>query len=235
MVSPTIGTVARVLVHETLAILAADLGDLLGGHLLLRRHTIPRHRLSIPRTHRHPVARIRIITRIVSWRTITLLHRVSSRHVPWHRLRNTAGRLESNLCLTSHVWTAFDLDDSLETVLDRPPGSRWPTGRHTHAERKCLSWTAPEIVGSGDHDVSREENVLPTLMLLDPRIVDRDPDEFCVILEDSSLDFNPERLDILARLDVYLSNHSFELSGDQTDPWPVPTRRFSFSEAPTYQ
>ncbi len=177
MVSPTVGTIAGVLVHQALAILATDLGDLLGRHLLLRRHAIPRHRLSIPGTHRHPVARIRIIARIVSRRTIALLDRVSSRHIPWHRLGHAAGRHESNLCMTGHVWPAFDLDHSLETVLNRPSSSCWATGRHSDAERECLGWTTPKVVGPGDLDVSREENVLPALMLLNPRIVDGDPYE----------------------------------------------------------
>src|SRR5207244_11440844 len=103
LVSPTAGTIARVLVHESLAILATDLGDLLGRHLLLWRHTIPRHRLSIPGTHRHPIARIRIITRIVSGRTIALLHRLASRHIPRHRLGHPSPPPERNLRLTSNV------------------------------------------------------------------------------------------------------------------------------------
>src|SRR3989442_1410052 len=185
LVSPTVGTIARVLVHESLAILATDLGDLLGRHLLLWRHTIPRHRLSIPGTHRHPIARIRIITRIVSGRTIALLHRVSSRHIPRHRLGHAAARHESNLRMTSHVRPALDLDHSLETILNRPSSFCWATGRHSDAERECLGWTTPKIVGPGDLDVSREENVLPALMLLNPRIVDGDPYELCIIFEHS--------------------------------------------------
>src|SRR5881409_500508 len=74
--SPAIGAVSRILVHETLAILATDLRDLLLGHLTLWRHPVSRHGLTISRT---PVGWVGIVSRIVSGRTITLWHRITWR------------------------------------------------------------------------------------------------------------------------------------------------------------
>ena len=155
---PAVGTIGRVLIHETLAILAADLRDLLLRHLTLRRHPVSRHGLTVSWTHRDPVSGVgivsRIISRIISGRAITLLHRISWGHVALHWLRHATGWDKCHLCLAGEIRAAFDLDNTLDAVLHRSPAPSRPAGRNTYTERKSLSWTAAKVVRPSHLDVS---------------------------------------------------------------------------------
>jgi len=59
------------------------------------------------------------------------------------------------------------------------------------------------------------------LMLLNPRIVDRNPDKLRVIFKNSSFYLNSQGLNVLPRLNVHLSNNSLSLNEGglvETDP-----------------
>src|SRR5229473_3113270 len=105
LMSPAIGAIGRILVHETLAILATDLRDLLLRHLTLWRHPVSRHGLTISRT---PVGWVGIVSRIVSGRAITLWHRITWGHVALHRLWHATRWSKCNLCLARQIRPAFD-------------------------------------------------------------------------------------------------------------------------------
>src|SRR6266568_1675809 len=98
---PAVRAIGRVLVHEALAIFAADLCDLLLRHLTLWRHPVSWHRLTVARIHWLTVSRIgivsRIVSRIVSGRAITLLHGIYNGHVALHWLWHDAWREKCNL------------------------------------------------------------------------------------------------------------------------------------------
>src|SRR5260370_17027171 len=79
--SPAIGAIGRILVHETLAILATDLRDLLLRHLTLGRHPISWHWLSVAWARRGAVGWVGIVSRVISGRAIALLHRLSPSHL----------------------------------------------------------------------------------------------------------------------------------------------------------
>src|SRR5260370_40384878 len=88
---PAIGAIGRILVHETLAILATDLRDLLLRHLTLRRHPISWHWLSVAWARRGAVGWVGIVSRVVSRWAIALLHRISAWHVAWPLLGHATG------------------------------------------------------------------------------------------------------------------------------------------------
>jgi hypothetical protein len=208
--SPAVGTIGRVLGHETLAILAADLRDLLLRHLTLRRHSVSWHRLTISRT---AVGRVGIVSRIIPGWAITLRYRISWGHVALHWLWHTAWWDKCNLCLAGEIRAAFDLDDSLDAVLHCSPAPSRPAGRNTYAKRKSLSWTAAKVVRSRHLDVSREQDVLSALSFLNPLIVGkRYPDHLFVILKHPSFHSNPQRLNVFLSLHVDFPNDAFSLN-----------------------
>ncbi len=206
----TVRASARVLVHETLTVLATDLRTLLGGHWHLRclRRSISGHRLTIAWTHRHPVARIGI----VPWRwpitTVALLDWVSARlrHVARHRLWHTTRRDERDLCLTTHMRAAFTFDDGFETVLDSGSASGSSAWWNADAERESLGWTLAEIAWAGDLNISGVENVLDAVHFLNALVVDGYPDGLFETLEDPSFKLDTVRLNILVRVNVDLSD-----------------------------
>src|SRR3989442_14577589 len=102
---PAVGTIARILIHEALAILATNLRDLLLRHLTLWRHPVSWHwlTLTISWTHRDPVGWVGIVSRIVSGGAITLWYRITWRHVALHRLWHATRRNECNLCLPGEI------------------------------------------------------------------------------------------------------------------------------------
>jgi len=208
--SPTVGTIGRVLVHETLAILAADLRDLLLRHLALRRHPISWHRLTISRT---AVGWVGIVSRIIPRWAVTLRYRISWGHVALHWLWHATWWDKCDLCLASEIRAAFDLDNSLDAVLHCSPTPSRSAGRNTYAEGKSLSWTATKVVRPCHLDVSREKNVLPPLPFLNPLIVGkRHPDHLFIILKHPSLYSNPQRLDVFLSLHIDLPNDAFSLN-----------------------
>ena len=168
--SPAVGTIGRVLVHEALAIFAADLYDLLLRRLTLWRHSVSWHGLTVARIHWLTVSRIGIVSRIVSGRAITLLHGISTGHVALHWLGHATWRDKCNLCLASEIWAAFDLDNGLNAVLHCSPTPSRSAGRNTYAERKGLSWTAAKVIRPGHLDVSREQDVLSALSFLNRQL-----------------------------------------------------------------
>src|SRR3989454_5733205 len=167
---PAVGTIGRVLIHEALAILAADLRDLLLRHLTLRRHPVSRHGVTVSWTHRDPVSWVGIVSRIISGRAITLLHRISWGHVALHWLWHATGWDKCNLCRAGEIWAAFDLDNSLDAVLHCSPAPSRSAWRNTYAERKSLSWTGAKVIWPRHLDVSREQDVLSALSFLNPLI-----------------------------------------------------------------
>jgi hypothetical protein len=189
---PAVGTIGRVLVHETLAILAADLRDLLLRHLTLWRHPVSWHGLTVAWTCRDSVSWVGIVSRIVPGRTITLLYGIPTLHVALHWLWHATWWDKCNLCLAGEIRAAFDLDNSLDAVLNCSPAPSRPAGRNTYAEGKSLSWTAAKVVRSRHLDVSREQDVLSALSFLNPLIVGkRHPDHLFVILKHPSFHSNP--------------------------------------------
>src|SRR6266581_640899 len=195
---PAVGTIARILVHEALAILATDLCDLLLRHLTLWRH---------------PVCWVGIVSRVISGWAITLRYRITGRHVALHWLGHTTWWDKRNLCLAGEIRAALDLDNSLDAVLHCSPTPSRPAGRNTYAKRKSLSWTAPKVVRPRHLDVSREKNVLPPLPFLNPLIVGkRHPDHLFIILKHPSLYSNPQRLDVFLSLHIDLPNDAFSLN-----------------------
>jgi hypothetical protein len=187
--SPAIGAIGRVLVHEALAVLATDLRDLLLRHLTLWRHPVSRHGLTISRT---PVGWVGIVSRIVSGRAITLWYRIAWRHVALHGLWHATRWSKCNLCLARQIRPAFDLDNGFETVFYRRTASSRSAGRNAYAERKSLSWTTAKVIRTCHLDVSGEKDVLSALSLLNPLIVrKRYPDHLFVIFKHPSLNSNP--------------------------------------------
>jgi len=192
--SPTIGAIGRILVHETLAILATDLRDLLLllRHLALLRNAVSWHWLTVAWIHRLTICGIGIVSLIVARRTISLLDRIASGHVSGHLLGHAAGWSKCNLCLARQIRPAFDLDNGFETVFYRRAASRRSAGRNTYAERKSLSWTTTKVIRSCHLDVSGEQDVLSALSLLNPLIVrERYPDHLFVIFKHPSLNSDP--------------------------------------------
>jgi hypothetical protein len=110
-VSPAVGTIGRVLVHEALAILAADLRDLLLllRHLSLWRHAVSWHWLTVAWIHRLTICGIGIVSLIVARRTISLLDRIASGHVSGHLLRHTSCWDERDLRAAREVGTTLAL------------------------------------------------------------------------------------------------------------------------------
>ena len=151
---PAVGTIGRVLVHEALAIFAADLCDLLLRRLTLWRHSVSRHGLTVSWTHRDPVSWVGIVSRIIPGWAVTLRHRISGGHVALHWLWHATWWDKCNLCLAGEIWAAFDLDNSLDAVLHCSPAPSRPAGRNTYTERKSLSWTAAKVVRPSHLDVS---------------------------------------------------------------------------------
>jgi len=118
--SPTIGAVGRILVHEALAVLATDLRDLLLRHLTLWRHPVSRQWAD----HiQDPVGWVGIVSRIVSGRAITLWHRITWGHVACIGCGMLLGWSKCNLCLARQIRPAFDLDNGFETVFYRRTAS----------------------------------------------------------------------------------------------------------------
>src|SRR6266550_702130 len=183
--SPTVGTIGRVLVHETLAILAADLSDLLLRHLALRRHPISWHRLTISRT---AVGWVGIVSRIIPRWAVTLRYRISWGRVALHWLWHATWWDKCDLCLASEIRAAFDLDNSLDAVLHCSPTPSRSAGRNTYAEGKSLSWTATKVVRPCH------------------------PDHLFIILKHPSLYSNPQRLDVFLSLHIDLPNDAFSLN-----------------------
>ena len=211
--SPAVRAIGRVLVHQALAILAPDLGDLLLRHLTLWRHPVSWHRLTVSWTCRDPVSWVGIVAWVVSGWAITLRYRITGRHVALHWLGHTTWWDKRNLCLAGEIRAAFDLDNSLDAVLHCSPSPSRPAGRNTYTERKSLSRTAAKIVGSGHLDVSREQDVLSALSFLNPLIVGkRHPDHLFVIFKHPSLYSNPQRLDVFLSLHVDFPNDAFSLN-----------------------
>src|SRR5437870_3069003 len=210
---PAVGTIGRVLVHEALAIFAADLCDLLLRHLTLWRHPVSRHGLTVTWTRRDSVGWVRIVSRIIPRWAVTLRYRISWGHVALHWLWHAAWRDKCNLCLAGEIRATFDLDDSLDTVLHCSPAPSRPAGRNTYAKRKSLSWTTAKVVRPRHLDVSREQDVLSALSFLNPLIVrKRHPDHLFVILKHPSLYSNPQRLDVFLSLHVDFPNDAFSLN-----------------------
>src|SRR2546422_1254965 len=210
---PAVGTIARILVHEALAILAADLCDLLLRHLTLWRHPVSWHRLTVSWTRRDPVSWVGIVSRVISGWAITLRYRITGRHVALHWLGHTTWWDKRDLCLAGEIRAAFDLDNSLDAVLNCSSTPSRSAGRNTYAEGKSLSWTAAKVVGSGHLDVSREQDVLSALSFLNPLIVGkRHPDHLFVILKHPSFHSNPQRLDVFLSLHVDFANDAFSLN-----------------------
>src|SRR2546428_11989082 len=114
---PAVGTIARILVHEALAILASDLCDLLVRHRTVWRHPVSWHRLTVSWTCRDPVSWVGIVSWVVSGWAIALRYRITGRHVALHWLGDTAWWDKRSLCLAGEVRAAFDLDNSLGAVL----------------------------------------------------------------------------------------------------------------------
>src|SRR5439155_21783357 len=213
LVSPAVGTIGRILIHEALAILATDLCDLLLRHLTLRRHSVSRHGLTVSWTHRDPISWVGIVSRIIPGWAVTLRHRISWGHVALHWLWHATWWDKCNLCLAGEIWAAFDLDNSLDAVLHCSPTPSRSAGRNTYAERKSLRWTATKVVRPCHLDVSREQNVLPPLPFLNPLIVGkRHPDHLFIILKHPSLYSNPQRLDVFLSLHIDLPNDAFSLN-----------------------
>src|SRR2546425_6338297 len=210
---PAVGTIGRVLIHEALAILATALCDLLLRHLTLWGQPVSRHRLIVAWTGRDSVGWVGIVSRIISGRAITLLHGIPTGHVALHWLWHATWWDKRHLCLAGEIRAAFDLDNSLDTVLHCSPTPSRPAGRNTYAKRKSLSRTAAKIVGSGHLDVSREQDVLSALSFLNPLIVGkRHPDHLFVIFKHPSLYSNPQRLDVFLSLHVDFPNDAFSLN-----------------------
>ncbi len=213
LVSSAVRAISRVLVHEALAILAADLCDLLLRHLTLWRHPVSWHRLTVSWTRRDPVSRVGIVSRVISGWAITLWYRITRRHVALHWLWHASRWSKCYLRLASEIWAAFDLDNTLDAVLYCSPAPSRSAGRNAYAERKSLSWTAAKVVGSGHLDVSREQDVLSALSFLNPLIVGkRYPDHLFVILKHPSFHSNPQRLDVFLSLHVDFANDAFSLN-----------------------
>jgi len=205
-VSPAVGTIGRVLVHETLAILASDLRDLLLRHLTLGRHSVSRHWLTVARIHRLTVSRIGIVSLVVSGRSIALLHRISSWHVAWHLLRHTSCGDERYLSATCEVGATFALQHSLETILDRRSSSSCATGRHSNAKWERLGGTLAEVGRSSHLHISGEQNVFGTVHFLDPLTVGkRYPHGFLVGLEHPCFHLDSFALNVFVSFNIDLS------------------------------
>src|SRR2546426_8821428 len=99
--SPAIGAIGRVLVHETLAILATDLRHLLLRYLTLGRHPISWHWLTV--ALRDSVGWVGIVSRIITRWAIALRYLVTGRHVAWHWLGHAARWSKCNLCLARQI------------------------------------------------------------------------------------------------------------------------------------
>src|SRR3989442_4772706 len=210
---PAVRAIGRVLVHQALAILAPDLGDLLLRHLTLWRHPVAWHGLTVSWTHRDPVSWVGIVSRIIPGWAATLRHRISGGHVALHWLWHATWWDKCNLCLAGEIWAAFDLDNSLDAVLHCSPAPSRSAWRNTYAERKSLSWTGAKGIWPRHLDVSREQDVLSALSFLNPLIVGkRYPDHLFVILKHPSFHSNPQRLDVFLSLHVDFANDAFSLN-----------------------
>src|SRR3989442_13908104 len=148
---PAVGTIARILIHQALAILATDLRDLLLRHLTLRRHPVAWHRLTISRT---PVGWVGIVSWIIPGWAVTLRYRISWGHVALHWLWHATWRDKCNLRLAGEIRAAFDLDNSFDAGLPRSPAPSRPARRNAYTERKSLSRTAARVIGPGNLNVS---------------------------------------------------------------------------------
>src|SRR6266571_8242676 len=209
---PAVRAIGRVLVHEALAIFAADLCDLLLRHLTLWRHPVSWHGLTVAWTSRDSVGWVGIVSRIIPGWAVTLRYRISWRHVALHWLWHATWRDKCDLCLAGEIRAAFDLDDSLDAILNCSPAPSRPAGRNTYAKRKSLSWTASEIIRPRHLDVSREQDVLSALSFLNPLIVrKRYPDHLFVVLKHPSFHPNSQRLNVFLSLNVDFSDDAFSL------------------------
>jgi hypothetical protein len=213
LMGPAVGTIARILIHEALAILAPDLCDLLLRHLTLLRHSVSWHGLTVAWTRRDSVGWVWIVSRIISGWAIPLRYRVTRRHVALHWLWHATWWDKCNLCLAGEIWAAFDLDNSLDAVLNCSPSPSRPAGRNTYAKRKSLSWTAAKVIRPRHLDVSREQDVLSALSFLNPLIVrKRYPDHLFVVLKHPSFHLNSQRLNVFLSLNVDFSDDAFSLN-----------------------
>ncbi len=189
---PAVRAIGRVLVHEALAIFAADLCDLLLRHLTLWRHPVSWHGLTVAWTRRDSVGWVRIVSRIIPRWAVTLRYRISWGHVALHWLRHATRWDKCDLCLAGEIRAAFDLDNTLDAVLHRSPAPSRAAGRNTHAKRKSLSWTSAKVIRPRHLDVSREQDVLSALSFLNPLIVrKRHPYHLFVIFKHPSFHSNP--------------------------------------------
>src|SRR5438132_13458681 len=100
---PAVGTIGRVLVHEALAIFAADLCDLLLRRLTLWRPSVSRHGLTVSWTHRDPVSWVGIISRIIPGEAVTLRHRNYWGHVAFDWMWNSTSWDQRNLSLAGNI------------------------------------------------------------------------------------------------------------------------------------
>src|SRR5690348_10852335 len=107
--SSAVGAIGRVLVHQTLTVLATDLCDLLLKHLSLWRHAVSWHGLTVAWIHGLAICGIRIVSLVVARRTISLLDRIASGHVSGHLLRHTSCWDERDLRAAREVGTTLAL------------------------------------------------------------------------------------------------------------------------------
>jgi hypothetical protein len=205
-VGPAVRAIGRVLVHETLAVFATDLCDLLLllRHLTLWRHAVSRHGLTVAWIHGLAICGIGIVSLVVARRTISLLDRIASGHVSL--LRHTACGYERYLCATCKVGTTLDLHNGLETILDCGSSSSCAAWRHSNAKWKGLSRTLAEVRRSSHLDISGEENIFDPMHFLDPLIVGkRHPNRFLVGLEHSCFHRDSFTLNVFVSFNVDLS------------------------------
>jgi len=179
----------------------------------LRRHPISGHWLTIARTHRNPVCWIGIVPRIVSGWARSLRYGITRRHVAWHLLRHTSRWSKCNLRLAGEIRPTLDLDNSFETVFDRGAAPSRPAWGNTYTEGKSLSRASTKIIRPSHLDVSREQDVLSALSLLNSLIVRKSyPDHLFVIFKHSSLYFDPYRLNVFLCLHVDLTDDAFSFN-----------------------
>ncbi len=215
LVCPAVGTGARVLVHETLTVLAANLRPLLGGywHRLRLGHPITGHRLTVACTHRHPVPRIGIVRGSWPVTTVTLLNWISTwlRHIARHSLWHAAGWDEGDLCLTAHVRSAFAFYNGLETILYCGSTPRRAAGRYSNAEWESLSRSFTKVAWPRDLNISGEENILHPVHFLNSLVVDGHPNGLFETLENPGFKLDSVTLNVLVSIHVNFSDHRFAL------------------------
>jgi hypothetical protein len=75
-----------------------------------------------------------------------------------------------------------------------------------------LRWSVPEVRRSSYLNILRIEDVFNPVHLLDPSVVDRNPDRLLVSLEDSSFQFDTLSLNVLVSFNIDLANNGLTLN-----------------------